>query len=391
MTQARAAIYLDSNASARVHPQALEAIASVLERGERLLPNPSSIHEAGRKGKRLLAEAREKIAFSLGPKTDAEQLVLTSSGSEANQLAIRSVLAPQLSRGEKPHWITTPIEHDSVLQMRSWLEGAGGHVSFLPVNSEGVPDFSALPALWRPETRLVSVVWVNNETGVVSPLEGLAGQVRALGGRLHIDAAQAWGKIEIDVEKLGADLVTVSGHKIGGLAGTGVLWVGRGVPVTPVILGKQEKGRRGGTENLLGAVALGAAAQAIHPSGYAETVGPLRDRLESAICAKLPGTIVNGAGSRRVSNTLNLSFEGIEGDGLVIALDLEGYSVSSGSACASGVLEPSHVLLAMGRSKGQAMAAVRVSLSEHETWEQLEGFVEALGRVVERMRRRVKS
>jgi cysteine desulfurase len=330
------------------------------------------------------------VALSLGTKTDPEQLVFTSGGTEANQLAIRSILEPRLARGERPHWITTPVEHDSVLQLVEWLEKRGGTVSRLPVDGDGAPAASALEALVRPETALVSSVWVNNETGVVTDVAALAAACAKAGqGRiaLHLDAAQAWGKIPLDVERSGAQLVTFSAHKIGGLAGTGIVWLRRGTAIDAVLPGKQEKGRRGGTENVVGAVAAGAAAAAIDPAAWSARLGPLRDQLERAICERIPGCIVNGgSAARRVANTLNLSFEGVEGDGLVMALDLAGYSVSAGSACASGVLEPSHVLLAMGRTRQQAMAAIRVSLHEGNTEAELEGFVAALAGVVGRMR-----
>ncbi len=382
---ARTAIYLDSNAGAPLKPSALEALLPFLKESV-FIPNPSSIHSHGRQAKRALAEARERIALSLGQKTDPEQLVFTSSGTEANQLAIRSVLEPKLIKGERPHWITTPVEHDSNLQMVAWLERRGGSVSYLPLNSNGIPQVAALESLRRPETALVSSVWVNNETGVMTPVAQLAELTRSLSLPLHLDGAQAWGKLPIDLDGLNAQFVTFSGHKIGGLAGTGILWLGKGNPAYSVIPGKQEKGRRGGTENVLGLIALGAAAKSLNPLQWAPPVTLLRNRLQEAICERIPGTLVNGGDALRVANTLNLSFEGIEGDGLIMALDLAGFSVSSGSACASGVLEPSHVLLAMGRTKAQAMAAIRVSLVDEMDWVLLEGFVSTLDRIVTRMK-----
>jgi cysteine desulfurase len=341
-----------------------------------------------------MAEARERISLSLFAR-DSEQLVLTSSGTEANQLAIRSVLGNALTQERRPqgprlrgpwHWITTPIEHDSVLQLVPWFREQGGEVSFLPVDSEGRVDAQRLAALWRPETALVSVNWVNNETGVIADLAAISTEVRRLGGVLHVDAAQAWGKLPIEIEKQGAHSVSFSAHKIGGFAGTGVLWVAKGHRIAPVLLGKQEKGRRGGTENVIGAIAVGRAASELDPQAWAARVAPLRDELQNAICQRIPDTRVNGGGAPRVANTLNLSFDGIEGDGLVMALDLAGYSVSSGSACSSGALEPSHVLLAMGRTRAQAMAALRISLADVVEREAINGFVQALSQVVQRMR-----
>ena len=394
--QARAAIYLDSNASAPLKPQVSAALSAYFIPASKttpvLTPNPSSIHMHGREAKRILADAREKIAYSIGGSTvDPEQLVFTSSGSEANQLAIRSVLEKKMADTGKAHWILTAVEHDSVLQLQKWFESRGGRVSVLPVNSEGLSRIEALAETISADTALISSVWVNNETGVITPLAEISRLAHDHGIPLHVDAAQAWGKLEVDVTKLGAQLVTFSAHKIGALAGTGALWLARKTTVQSVIFGKQEKGRRGGTENLVGIMAAGVAAENLTPMDWAMKVRPLRDQLEREILARIEGAHINGSGSERVANTLNLSFDGVVGDGLIMALDLEGYSVSSGSACASGVLEPSHVLMAMGQSREQAMSATRVSLSEINTWNELEGFVAALSRAVERARAAKKN
>jgi cysteine desulfurase len=384
---ARTAIYLDANAGAPLKPAALASIQKAVAESSAQALNPSSIHFHGRRAKRLLADAREKIAYSLGPAVDLEQLVFTSSGTEANQLAIRSVLEAQLEKGKKPHWITTPIEHDSVIQMLDWLVMRGGTVSRLAVNHQGRVNVSEVLSLLRPETALISTMWVNNETGVITDIQELVRQVRQHPSlTLHVDAAQAWGKLPIDLNRLGADLVTFSGHKIGALAGSGLVWVGRGTPLSSLIRGKQEKGRRGGTENVLGILAMGAAAGTLEPEAWATRVTPLRDRLQSVICERLSGTSVNGGDAPRVANTLNVSFDGVEGDGLVMAMDLAGYSVSSGSACSSGVLEPSHVLMAMGRTEAQAMSALRISLVDEMPWSELEGFIDALEKAVKRVR-----
>jgi cysteine desulfurase len=380
--QAGTAIYLDSNAGAPLHRKVKEAVLPLLD----FVSNPSSIHSHGRKAKRFLAEAREQIALSLGPSTDPEQLVFTSSGTEANQLAIRSVLELALLNQNHPHWITTAVEHDSVLQMIEWFKSRGGEVSILPVDEQGNLCISLLDSFWKKETVLVSSVWVNNETGVISPLKELARKVNQRGVKFHLDAAQAWGKLPFDVGNLGAHSVTFSAHKIGGYAGVGIVWVARGTKIEAVIRGRQEKGRRGGSENLIGIVAAGAAASAINPEEWSKRVSPLRDRLEKEIQRRIPGSCINGGSSERVANTINLSFEGIEGDSLVMALDLAGFSVSSGSACSSGVLEPSHVLMAMGKTKTQAMAALRVSLADEMPWESLVAFVDALEKIVLRVR-----
>ncbi len=383
-------IYLDSNAGAPLKPNVLEVLFPLLKRGEThsLIPNPSSIHSYGRVAKRWIALAREQVAHSLGAHTDPEQLVFVSSGTEANQLAIRSVLEPLLLSGKRPHWITTAVEHDSNLQMVDWVKARGGSVSILPVDVQGQVSVEMLQESWKPETVLVSAVWVNNETGVISPIEAISSMVRKKGALLHLDAAQAWGKLPIDVAATGAHLISFSGHKIGALAGTGVLWVNRGIRIQPAQLGKQEKGRRGGTENVLGIVAMGAAALQLDPLAWSKRVNPLRTRLEDAICQRILGAHINGGGALRVANTLNMGFDGVEGDSLVMALDLAGYSVSSGSACSSGALEPSHVLMAMGRSKLEAMAGLRISLADEMPWEDLEGFVRELETIVSRVRNR---
>lgn len=259
-------------------------------------------------------------------------------------------------------------------------------MSYLPVNEDGVPQVEALEEVLKPETALVSCIWVNNETGVISDVSRLVEIAQSYSIPVHLDAAQAWGKIPLDLDAHGAQYVSFSAHKIGGLGGTGVLWTQKGNPVTPHLLGKQEKGRRGGTENLMGAITAGAAASQLDPLAWVQSIEPLRDRLQDVICSRIPGTQVNGGQAKRVANTLNLNFKGLKSDGLVMALDLEGYCVSSGSACSSGALEPSHVLLAMGRSKSEAQAAIRVSLSEALSWEVFENFILTLERAVTRLR-----
>ena len=384
---ARLATYLDSNASSPLQPRVAEALAFLLKDNGALLANPSSTHSSGKKARRLVSEARDHVALSLGKSTVPDDLIFTSSGTEANQLAIRSALEPRLDSGERPHWILSAVEHESTRAMVRWLTERGGSVSFIPVDSEGRLELTELRKLWRPETALVSCVWVNNETGVVSDVAALASEARALRVPLHLDAAQTWGKLPVDVAASGAAYVSVSAHKIGALAGTGVLWVARGAAFRPLLAGEQEKSRRGGTENLLGLVALGEAVLGLSPTSWAAATCVLRDQLEASARARIPGVVINGAGAPRVANTSSLSFEGVEKEGLVAALDLAGYSVSSGAACSSGTAKPSATLVAMGRSEAQARSAVRVSLPGPDVSSAaLQGFVEALATAVQKMR-----
>jgi cysteine desulfurase len=375
--QIRDAIYLDVNAGALLHPEVIKALSS---QDLILGGNPSSIHAHGRKAKNLISDARSKIASSLGlhSREATRSILFTSSGSEANQLVIKSTFIPLVREKKKIHWITTPVEHSCNLKMVEWVKGFGGEVSFLPVDSQGRANISALASLVRPETALVSLIWVNNETGVINDIESFARECARLKIPLHLDGAQAWGKLPVELEKLaelGVSYAAFAAHKIGGLSGNGVLWAKeiKNVFVTP------------GTENTIGISIMGVAAAQIDLSRQPELAG-LRDRLQSLITSKISGVIVNGGDAPRVAGTLSLSFDGISKQGLVQSLDLEGFSVSSGSACASGNPEPSHVLRAMGRTFEQASAAARISFGPEMPWSDLERFALALEKTVTRMR-----
>jgi cysteine desulfurase len=385
------AIYLDANAGVLVHPKVGEALRAILQ-DDIFGANPSSVHVHGRKAKHLVLEARDRVARSLGALSTPDSLVFTSSGTEANQLVVRSVFEPILESQQRAHWITTPVEHDCNLQMVDWLTERGVEVSFLPVDSDGTPQVSALPSLLRADTALVSVIWVGNETGVVSPIEEFAQACSKASIPLHVDGAQAWGKLPVELDRLskfGLTYAAFAPHKIGALSGTGVLWTKKGARLISQIRGQQQSNRRGGTENLLGIYAAGVAASQIDAAQLSREqaeLAELRDRLQTQIQSRIPGTLVNGETGTRVGGTLSLCFEGIERDGLVQALDLEGYSVSSGSACSSGSTEPSHVLRAIGRSDGLASAGLRISIPSGTNWENLEGFVETLKSAVQRIR-----
>ncbi len=382
--QTKAATYLDYNAGGPLHPAVVHGLIALLKEQSFSLANPSSVHYHGRQAKRHLAEAREHVARSLGPQTDPEQLIFTSSGTEANQLAINSALTESLQQRKPTHWIVSPTEHHSTLQMAEKFRSFGVQIDFLQVDSHGVPIFSSLENLIKPETTLVSTMWVNNETGAVTNLEPISQLTRKNKISLHVDAAQAWGKLPVDLRNLGADFVSFSGHKIGALAGTGVLWINRGITIHPLIQSYQEKGRRGGTENLLGIISMGLAAQTLKPDHWAKQLNPLRELLEKEVVRLIPGTKVNAQATTRIANTSNFTFEHIEGDSMSMALDMEGFSVSAGSACSSGVLEPSHVLLAMGKTKGEALASLRVSLHLSSTHESIQLFAQSLSKIVDR-------
>jgi cysteine desulfurase len=385
----KAATYLDFNAGNPLHSEVVRALSDLLS-GR--LANPSSIHSHGRQAKKLLAEARENIAASLGSKTDPEQIIFTSSGTEANQLAIRSALIEALKTHTSPIWLLSPTEHHSTLQMVEWFRAQGGIAEFIPVDINGIPKLDALEILIQQIDRtklniaLISTMWVNNETGAITDITAISNLTKQNKIRLHIDAAQAWGKLAIDVNSMGADYVTFSGHKIGALAGTGMLWINRGVPIHSLVYGLQEKGRRGGTENLLGIVSMGIAAKILDPVAWARSVTAIREDFETEIVNSIPGTTINAKNAPRVANTTSLSFDSVEGESLSMALDLEGYSVSAGSACSSGVLEPSHVLMAMGKSKPQALASIRVSIHPSVAFEDLKNFTQTLSKVVQRSR-----
>ncbi len=422
-------IYLDSNAGAPLQPSVVKGLRQLFfssesgsiqtehvysrsksianlpshikgsEKAVYLLANPSSIHGDGRVARRLMAEARESIAESLGQGVDSEEITFTSSGSEANQFIIRSRLEEAFENHEHPEWIVTSVEHDSIKQMIEWFKSKKGVVIEIPVDSEGVIKWNKKDFIlhFKPETSLVSLIWVNNETGVITPIERASSAIKKTNRSdiyLHIDAAQAWGKLPVQLCETQADAVSFSGHKIGAFGGCGLLWLKPGRQLNPLILGKQEKGRRGGTENVLGIWSMGVAAQALNIERSNEVVGYWRDRFEKALLDRIDGSMINGFTANRVKNTSNVSFQGLSGESLVMALDLSGFSVSSGSACSSGTLDSSHVLLAMGRNKDEAMASIRISLcswildhrDESEIWAEFESLLNSLEKTVKRMR-----
>jgi cysteine desulfurase len=373
-------IYLDNNAGAPLRPQAREAISRFLadEGG-----NPSSVHRSGQRARRALEDARAQVAALVG--AAPREIVFTSGGTESNNLAIAGVLR---AAGHRRKAITTAIEHSSILAPLADFESRGFEVVQIAPDSAGRIDPAAVAAQIDANTALVTIGLVNAEVGTIQPLDALAEAAARAGARLHLDAAQAAGRIGLDVASLGCDLLTLSGHKLGAPAGIGALYVREGAALAPSILGgPQENGLRAGTPNLLGAIAFGAAAEAARDSiePQAARHAGLRREMLTRLCESIPGLCVNGDLDASVANTLNLAFPGVSGESLLIALDLEGVEVSMGSACAAGAVEPSHVLLAMGRSAAEARSSLRISLGWSTTREEIVRACEIIARVWRRV------
>lgn len=335
--------------------------------------NASSIHQFGQQARGLLDHARRQVAASL--QTRPEEIVFTSGGTEADNLALFGVPG---------HVITTGVEHPAVLQAASQLEDC----TVVPVDSQGLVNPDAIRKAIKPATRLISVMHVNNELGVIQPIEEIARVAREAGVLFHSDGVQALGKIPLDLPELGVDFYSVSAHKIYGPKGTGALFARKNVALRPLLYGgPQERKRRAGTENVAGAVGFGSAAELQLSLNEMPRLGSLRDQLERSLVAAIPGAHINGAGAPRVSNTTNIRFDGIDGEPLLIALDLKGLAVSSGSACSSGASEPSHVLRAIGLTGEQARSSIRVSLGLGNTAEHIEILSNALVEAVARLRK----
>lgn len=352
--------------------------------------NPSSIHWAGRRVKSVVDNAREDIARAFGI-DDPEALFFTGSATEATNTAIKGVFFSALKHRKTFYLITSEVEHEATLETARFCEELGATVVRLPVAANGLLDSAALTAALAAAPadafRLLSVMVANNETGVVFPWEDIARQAHAAGFLVHLDAVQAPGKLpNFALKNAPVDLASFSAHKIGGPKGVGALYARRGVKIESLLHGgAQERKRRAGTVNVAGIAAFGAAARALAERNLAATAA-LRDHLESSVRERIPGAHVQGEGATRVVNTSNLLFDGVRGEGLLMGLDLEGFAVSSGSACNSGSILPSHVLLAMGLDKLAAQSAVRVSLGPANTRAEVDAFVDALARVVERIR-----
>jgi cysteine desulfurase len=379
----RVRIYFDYNATTPIAPEAADAVVRVMRD---VYGNASSIHHFGQQAKATLDDARSAIASLLH--ADPSEIVFTGGGTEADNMAIRGA-ADALEPSGRRHLIASSIEHEAVLNTLRALTRRGWRTSLLPVDATGVVSPDRLRNAIDADTALVSVMHANNEIGTLQPVAALAAIAHEHGALMHTDAVQSVGKVPVDVRALGVDLLSLSAHKFNGPKGAGVLWIKRGTRMQPTVTGgRHERNRRAGTENVAGIAGLGVAATLAAGKMTAEAarVAALRDRLESGILRDVPGTLVNGAPDARVPNTTNISFERIEAESLLIALDLEGIAVSTGSACSSGTLEPSHVLKAMGLPAHRTQNSLRFSLGMFSTQEEVDRVVEVLPRLVEKLR-----
>jgi cysteine desulfurase len=375
--------YFDHNATTPVDARVLDAMLPCLREH---WGNASSVHGRGQDARRLIENARAQVAGLLGCAT--REIVFTSGGTESDNLAILGSLRAMKRRA--PHVITSTIEHPAVLETCRHLADEGTEVTFVRVGSSGVVDPDDVRRALRPETALISVMHANNELGTIQPVEEISHLAREAGALFHTDGVQSCGKIETPVSDLGVDFFAISAHKLYGPKGVGALYVRKGAPLEKVTYGgRHERGLRPGTDNTAGIAGLGAAAQLAREgmAREADRLAALRNRLQSTIQERIPRCWVNGGDSPRTPNTTNIGFEGIEGDALLIALDLEGFAVSSGAACSSGAVEPSHVLTAIGLSKERARSCLRFSLGKENEAEHVDALAGALVNVVDRLRK----
>jgi cysteine desulfurase len=373
-------IYLDHNATTPLAPEVLEAMLPFLREG---YGNPSSLHWFGQRARAAVERAREEVAALIG--ASAPEVVFTGSGSESDNLALRGVLRRPGER--RRGLVTTAVEHHAVLRTAQAMEREGVAVTLVPVGPGGAIDLGQLKEKTTGDTALVSVMLVNNETGVVQPVAQAADHARGHGALVHTDAVQAAGKLPLDVGTLDVDLLTLSAHKLYGPQGVGALYVRRGTSLAPLVRGgSQERNRRAGTVNVAGVVGFGAAAELARErlDEDAARLAVLRDRLEGRLLA-LPGASRNGD-APRAPNTTNVSFEGCDAEGLLMSLDLEGVAVSTGAACAAGGVEPSHVLRAMGLFPERVESSLRLSLGRGTTEDDVDRAAEIIRKSVERQR-----
>ncbi len=376
-------IYVDNNATTRVAPEVVDAMVPYFSE---LYGNPSSMHSFGGNVAAEITEARENVAALIGAHPD--EIVFTSCGTESDSTAIRAALE---SNPDKKHIVTTRVEHPAIKSLYEGLSKKGYRVTFVPVDNQGRLDLDYLYGNLEDDTAIVSVMWANNETGVIFPIDDISREVKSRGIVFHTDAVQAVGKLHIDVGKTAVDMLSISGHKFHAPKGIGALYIRKGTKYAPFMIGgHQEKGRRGGTENTASIIGLGKAAELakkhFEENGY-ERIKGWRDKLETTLLETVPNTMINGDPENRLPNTTSIAFEYVEGEAILLMMNEHGICASSGSACTSGSLEPSHVLRAMGVPFTAAHGSIRFSLSRYNTEDEMDFIAEKLPPIIETLRR----
>ncbi len=374
-------IYVDNNATTRVAPEVVEAMLPYFSE---YYGNPSSMHTFGGTVGQYINEARSKLAALLG--ASPEEIVFTSCGTESDSTAVTATLR---SYPDKKHIVTSRVEHPAIKNLYEYLAKTGYRVTFVPVDGKGLLDMDFLVSSLSKDTAIASFMWANNETGVIFPIDEIAAILSERGIVFHTDAVQAVGKVPIDVRKTRVDMLSLSGHKLHAPKGIGALYVRKGTKFSPFLIGgHQEKGRRGGTENAASIIGLGRASEFVtaHMEEENTRVRALRDKLEAQLTQKVPSTFINGDRQQRLPNTSSIAFEFVEGESILLMMNEFGICASSGSACTSGSLEPSHVLRAMGVPFTAAHGTIRFSLSIYNTESEIDTIIEKLPPIIERLR-----
>ena len=374
-------IYVDNNATTQVAPEVLE---EMLPYFSEYYGNPSSMHTFGGMVEQKIVEARERLAGLLGASPD--EIIFTSCGTESDSTAIRAAI---LSNPKKKHILTSRVEHPAIKNLFEYLSKNGYRATFVPVDRKGRLDLDYLYQHLSEDTAIVSLMWANNESGVIFPIEEIGSVLKEKGIVFHTDAVQAVGKIPIDLNEVDVDMLSLSGHKLHGPKGIGALYVRKGTKYSPFLIGgHQEKGRRGGTENVASIIGLGKASElaAENLMDKNKRVKRLRDKLETELLSRIPNAMINGDIENRLPNTTSIAFEYVEGEAILLMMDEFGICASSGSACTSGSLEPSHVLRAMGVPFTAAHGSIRFSLSTYNTEEEIDVIIEKLPPIIERLR-----
>jgi cysteine desulfurase len=381
MKEKRKIYYFDNNATTRVAPEVVEAMIPFLSES---WGNPSSSYSFGKAVAKDIKHAREKVAALVG--AEPRDIVFTSCGTESNNSAIHSALVTQPGRR---HVVTTAVEHSANIKFCAFLEKRGYEITYLPVESDGTLDIHLLEKSLRPDTAIASIMWANNETGVIFPIEEIAAICRSKGVLFHTDAVQTPGKLKIDVADMGVDFLSLSAHKLHAPKGIGMLYIRPKTKYQPYVIGGgQEHGRRGGTENVASMVGFGRAAEMAQADIKDENtrIRKLRDRMEQSLLSTIPKTVRNGDREARLCNTSNLAFDNVEAEALLLMLDHAGICASSGSACTTGSLDPSHVLTAMGLTPARASGSIRLSLGKYNTDEDVDYLLAQLPPMIAKLR-----